>query len=196
MRHALSGMTVLAAMTLATAADAQGGKDGATHEVRVQDVRTRVDDIQDRVRQIRAALQALGGDIVPIEPFGPRALLVLKNDMSGAFRLARVRAYIDEQIEFVRDDAALADQTTVPIYVGALAPGEHTVRIELRFKGNGALVPYMEAYTFDAVSSRKVTTVGPKPIAVTFHAFERGDATTPLESRPAIEWQERILPAR
>jgi hypothetical protein len=199
MRQVLTGLVFLSSTAFAFSAGAQTPTptqiDGATHEVRLQDVRTRVDEVKEKIRELRNALQAQGRG-GPYDPFGAQAQITLRNEIGGAFRLVHARVFVDGVLELVRDDDQLQGLSTIPVFHGPLVAGEHVVRVELRYRGNGALLPYLEAFKFDIASSHVLTTEGPRPVTLTLRAFEKGDATTPFEQRPAFEWSEKIKPSR
>jgi hypothetical protein len=190
-------MVGLAFVFAATTAGAQEPeRDGATHAVQLQDVRTRANEIKDGVRRVHQALQTIGNGIARIDGVGQMTTVSVKNEMGPAFRLVRVRVFVDGDPELVRDDKALAALETLPAFAGTLPQGEHVVKIELRYKGNGAILPYLEAFTYDVTSAHVVTAAGTRPLAVTLSAFEQGDVTTPLDLRPATEWHEHLVGAR
>jgi hypothetical protein len=117
--------------------------------------------------------------------------------MSSAFVLSRALFVVDGQIQYNRQDdsGALADQKDIPIYSGAMPPGDHTIQVALTFQGNGyGVFSYLRGYKFDVKSSHSFTALEGKNLTVTATAFEKGGVTTPLEQRPTIEWHEKIQP--
>lgn len=84
------------------------------------------------------------------------------------------------------EDGALGDLRAVTAFHGMVTAGDHTVRVEARLTGNGAVLPYMRAYRFEVKDAGHFTAVEGRPSSITLGVYERGDVTTPFEQRPAI----------
>jgi hypothetical protein len=170
---------------------------GATYAVRLRDLEQRVDELKDQIRRSHTRLALLSDTIMGGGAAGSRSEVDFKNEMSSAFQLARALFVIDGQVQYNRQDdsGALGDQKEIPIYSGSVPPGDHTIQVALTFQGNGyGVFSYLRGYKFEVKSSHAFTAVEGKSISVTATAFEKGGVTTPLEQRPAIEWQEKLLP--
>jgi hypothetical protein len=170
---------------------------GATYAVRLRDLEQRVDELKDQIRRSHTRLALLSDTIMGGGAAGSRSEVEFKNEMSSAFQLARALFVIDGQVQYNRQDdsGALGDQKEIPIYSGSVPPGDHTIQVALTFQGNGyGVFSYLRGYKFEVKSSHAFTAVEGKSISVIATAFEKGGVTTPLEQRPAIEWQEKLLP--
>lgn len=170
---------------------------GATYAVRLRDLEQRVDELKDQIRRSHTRLALLSDTILGGGAAGSRSEVDFKNEMSSAFQLTRALFVIDGQVQYNRQDdsGALADQKEIPIYSGSVPPGDHTIQVALTFQGNGyGVFSYLRGYKFEVKSSHAFTAVEGKAIAVTATAFEKGGVTTPLEQRPAVEWQEKLQP--
>ncbi len=170
---------------------------GATYSVRLRDLEQRVDELKDQIRRSHTRLALLSDTIVGGGAAGSRAEVEFTNEMSNAFELTRALFVIDGQVQYNRQDdtGALADQKDIPIYTGSMPPGDHTIQVALTFQGNGyGVFSYLRGYKFEVKSSHSFTAVEGKALTVTATAFEKGGVTTPLEQRPTIEWQEKVMP--
>ncbi len=170
---------------------------GATYAVRLRDLEQRVDELKDQIRRSHTRLALLSDTIMGGGAAGSRSEVDFKNEMSSAFQLTRALFVIDGQVQYNRQDesGALADQKDIPIYSGSVPPGDHTIQVALTFQGNGyGVFSYLRGYKFEVKSSHAFTAVEGKSIAIVATAFEKGGVTTPLEQRPAIEWQEKLQP--
>jgi hypothetical protein len=169
--------------------------DGATYSVRLRDLEARVDELKDQIRRSHTKLSLLSDTIMSGGAAGARAEVVLKNEMSSAFRLVRALVVLDGAVQYNRQDdtGALADQKEIPVFTGSVPPGDHTVQILLNFQGNGyGIFTYLRGYKFEVKSSHSFTVVEGKALSVTATALEKGGVTTPLEQRPAVEWREKV----
>jgi hypothetical protein len=170
---------------------------GATYAVRLRDLEQRVDELKDQIRRSHTRLALLSDTILGGGAAGSRSEVEFKNEMSSAFQLSRALFVIDGQVQYNRQDdsGALADQKEIPIYSGSVPPGDHTIQVALTFQGNGyGVFSYLRGYKFEVKSSHAFTAVEGKTISVIASAYEKGGVTTPLEQRPAIEWQEKLQP--
>jgi hypothetical protein len=179
----------------ATAGSAAPAMDGATYSVRLRDLEARVDELKDQIRRSHTKLSLLSDTIMSGGAAGARAEIVLRNEMSSAFRLVRALVVLDGAVQYNRQDdtGALADQKEIPVFTGSVPPGDHTVQILLNFQGNGyGIFTYLRGYKFEVKSSHSFTVVEGKALTVTATALEKGGVTTPLEQRPAMEWREKV----
>ena len=170
---------------------------GATYAVRLRDLEQRVDELKDQIRRSHTRLALLSDTILGGGAAGSRSEVEYKNEMSSAFQLTRALFVIDGQVQYNRQDdsGALGDQKDIPIYSGSVPPGDHTIQVALTFQGNGyGVFSYLRGYKFEVKSSHAFTAVEGKTISVIATSYEKGGVTTPLEQRPAIEWQEKLQP--
>jgi hypothetical protein len=169
--------------------------DGATYGVRLRDLEARVDELKDQIRRSHTRLALLSDTILSGGAAGSRAEIVFRNEMSSAFRLVQALFVVDGAVQYNRADesGALADQKEIPIFNGAIPPGDHTVQVKLKFQGNGyGVFTYLRGYKFDVQSAHQWTAVEGKTIGLVATALEKGGVTTPLEQRPTVEWQEKV----
>lgn len=171
------------------------GTDGATYTVRLRDLESRVDELKDQIRRSHTKLSLLSDTILSGGVAGARANIVFRNQMSGAFRLTRALFVLDGAVQYNRQDESggLANQKEIPIFSGNVPPGDHTISVVLNFQGSSlAVFQYLKGYKFEQKSSHAFTAGEGKALQITAVAYEKGNATTPYEDRPAVSWQEKI----
>lgn len=171
------------------------GTDGATYTVRLRDLESRVDELKDQIRRSHTKLSLLSDTILSGGVAGARANIVFQNKMSGAFRLTRALFVLDGAVQYNRQDESggLANQKEIPIFSGNVPPGDHTISVVLNFQGSSlAVFQYLKGYKFEQKSSHAFTAGEGKALQITAVAYEKGNATTPYEDRPAVSWQEKI----
>jgi hypothetical protein len=193
---ATSAAPVATAAPAASAAPANSaGMDGATYAVRLRDLEGRVDELKDQIRRSHTRLALLSDTIMGGGAAGSRSEITFENQMSSAFKLTKCVIVLDGAVQYTRQDdsGALADQKEIPVFNGSVPPGDHTVSVLLNFQGNGyGVFTYLRGYKFEVKSSHSFTATEGKTIAVTATALEKGGVTTPLEQRPAIQFNEKI----
>ncbi len=199
------GFVTLALVVVPTAALAQDSKshppmDGSTHTVKLQDVRTRTDEVKAELRRIHSQLAGISDQVFRTESgatgFSGRGEIRFKNEMSGAYRLVHVTVLMDGKPLYEKEGDTLASLPEtgkdLPVFTGALVTGDHILTLQLTFKGNGYGVFYLEGYTFNVKSTHAITVGGTGPVNIVVVSYEKGDMTTPLELRPAVEWRETV----
>jgi hypothetical protein len=173
------------------------GMNGPTYSVRLRDLEQRVDELKDQIRRSHTRLAMISDTILSGGAAGSRAEIDFKDEMSSAFLLTHALFVMDNQVQYNKQDdsGALADQREIPIYTGSVPPGDHTINVALTFQGNGyGVFSYLRGYKFEVKSSHSFTAVEGKALQVTATAYEEGGVTTPLESRPKIQWHETLKP--
>jgi hypothetical protein len=191
-----AGIVMALGATWSGGAAAQNGstppapKDGGTYQVRMQDLKERIDELKEQVRRMEQRAKLLA-DSTPSAVGPVEADIDVRDLTTSAYMLTSVHVWLDDQLVYVRTDegGALGDLRAVTAFHGSIAPGEHTVRIDARLSGNGSMLPYMRAYRFEVRDERRFVATEGRPAHVTIRAYERGDVTTPFEQRPAIAWE-------
>ena len=143
-----------------------------------------------RVGQLKEAV--LGGGI------GARASIVHVNKMGSKFRLLKLVYALDGSQIFARSDESgkLHDSKRFEVLTGPVAPGSHTLSVVAIYRGNGyGVFRYLNKYKFTVRSSHTFTVDEGKSTSIQAIAFERGNATTPMEKRPAIDFKVSVIKA-
>jgi hypothetical protein len=176
-------------------ATAPAGVDGATYAVRLRDVEQRVDELKEQIRRSHTRLSLLTDTVLSVGVSGSRSDLQFQNEMSNAFLLVRALFVLDGAVQYNKSDdsGALAEQTQIPIFTGAVPPGDHTLQVLLQYQGNGyGVFSYLKGYHFDVRSSHSFTAVEGKTLSLQVIAYEKGGVTVPLEQRPAVRYVEKV----
>ena len=190
--------TPAAATTAASASTTAGAPiDGSTYVVRLRDLEQHIDELKEQIRRSHTRLSLLSDTILSGGAGGARAEINFRNDLSSAFRLTGALFVLDGAVQYNKqdesDDSALANQKDIPIFIGSIPPGDHTVQIVLQLRGNGyGVFSYLKGYKFKVPSSHSFTVSEGKTLKLDVIAWEKGDVTTDLTDRPAIRFTENI----
>jgi hypothetical protein len=179
----------------AAAAAGPGGIDGATYAVRLRDLEQRIDELKEQIRRSHTRLSLLTDTVLAGGVSGSRADVQFQNEMSNAFMLVRALVVLDGAVQYNKSDdsGALSEQTQIPIFTGAIPPGDHTLQVLLQYQGNGyGVFSYLKGYHFDVRSSHSFTVVEGKTVNLQVIAYEKGGVTVPLEQRPAVRYVEKV----
>jgi hypothetical protein len=181
----------------ASATAAAAPIDGSTYVVRLRDLEQHIDELKEQIRRSHTRLSLLSDTILSGGAGGARAEINFVNDLSSAFRLTGALFVLDGAVQYNKqdesDDSALASQKTIPIFIGSIPPGDHTVQIVVQLRGNGyGVFSYLKGYKFKVPSSHSFTITEGKTLKLDVIAWEKGDVTTDLTDRPAIRFTENI----
>ena len=181
----------------ATTATAAAPIDGSTYVVRLRDLEQHIDELKEQIRRSHTRLSLLSDTILSGGAGGARAEINFRNDLSSAFRLTGALFVLDGAVQYNKqdeaDDSPLANQKDIPIFIGSIPPGDHTVQIVLQLRGNGyGVFSYLKGYKFKVPSSHSFTITEGKTLKLDVIAWEKGDVTTDLTDRPAIRFTENV----
>jgi len=171
--------------------------DGSTYVVRLRDLEQHIDELKEQIRRSHTRLSLLSDTILSGGAGGARAEITFRNDLSSAFRLTGALFVLDGAVQYNKqdeaDDSPLANQKDIPIFIGSIPPGDHTVQIVLQLRGNGyGVFSYLKGYKFKVPSSHSFTITEGKTLKLDVIAWEKGDVTTDLTDRPAIRFTENV----
>lgn len=151
-----------------------------------------IESLKDRVFRSKARLSLLKETVLRGVMAGSRVILAHRNRMGASFRLIKIVYVLDGAQIYARSDdsGALDEEDEIVIFDGNLPPGAHTATVELTYRGHGfGLFAYLNAYTFESRSTHTFTAPENAAIKVTSVGFERGNMTTEMKDRPAVDWQ-------
>jgi len=93
----------------------------------------------------------------------------------------------------------LPDQPTLQefdVYNGAIQPGSHTLSVALTYQGNGfGVFSYLKGYKFNVKSSHTFVAGESKSTNITVVGYEKGNITTQLSDKPAIDFRVNVMSA-
>jgi hypothetical protein len=171
-----------------------GGGEG--YSVQLKQLEQRVSELKEQIFRSKARLNLLKETVLHGVIAGSRAMIVFKNEMGSAFKLVRVVFALDGvQIKSLADDTGkLNDAEKFEIFNGAIVPGPHTVMVMLVYRGSGfGVFNYFKGYKFTVRSSHTFTAGEGKLTEITVRGFEKGNITTPLAERPAVDFKLNLL---
>jgi hypothetical protein len=156
-----------------------------------------VRDLKDRIFRSKARLQLLKETVLQGVMAGSRVIVAHRNVMGSQFRLVSVAYSLDGAQIFARQDettGSLDELDELVVFDGNLVPGPHTVTVELEYRGRGfGSFSYLNNYTFESRSSHTFTAPENSAVRLTGIGFERGNMTTEMRDRPAVDWQTTAL---
>lgn len=179
----------------ATSASREEGMDAGTYAVRLRDLEQRINELKEQIFRSKARLSLLAETVLQGVVAGAQAVIVHENRMSSSYRLVKAVYALDGARIFSKADeeGGLGERRELDIYDGSIVPGEHTLTVNLEYRGHGyGIFSYLKGYRFRVRSNYSFTAPEGKAITVRVVGFEKGGPTAPLEERPAIRYIERM----
>ena len=169
--------------------------DAGTYAVRLRDLEQRINELKEQIFRSKARLSLLAETVLEGVVGGGQAVILHENRMSQSYKLVRVVYALDGAPIFTKADeeGTLGAQQEFEVYNGSIVPGEHTLTVNLEYRGHGyGVFAYLKGYRFKVRST--YTFAVPEGRVSTVHVvgYEKGGPTTPLEERPAVRYIERV----
>jgi hypothetical protein len=181
-----------------TAAPAAGGADQGAYTVRLRSLEKNVNELKEQIFRTKARLNLLKETVLGGVIGASRAIIHHKNEMGSSFRLVKAAYALDGvQIYAKADDSgALAEMQDFDIYNGAIQPGSHTLSVALTYQGNGfGVFSYLKGYKFNVKSSHTFVAGDSKTTNITVVGYEKGNITTQLSDKPAVDFRVNVISA-
>jgi hypothetical protein len=117
--------------------------------------------------------------------------VLIENDVSGAYRLQRVRVMLDHMVLCQTEEASVGEYAVIPTGLAQVPPGDHEIEVELEFAGNGyGVFAYLKGYRFSVSGQHSIEHPAEGSVVVRATASEGGTATTPLQDRLKLSFTE------
>jgi hypothetical protein len=169
--------------------------EAGTYGVRLRDLEQRVNELKEQIFRSKARLSLLAETVLQGVVAGAQARIVHENKMGNSYKRVKATYALDGAPIFSKADeeGGLHDREEFDIYHGSIVPGEHTLTVQLEYRGHGyGIFSYLKGYRFKVSSSHTFTSPEGKAATLRVVGFEKGGPTAPLEERPAIRYVERV----
>jgi hypothetical protein len=173
-----------------------GAADSGAYTVRLRSLEKNVNELKEQIFRTKARLNLLKETVLGGVIGASRAIIRHKNEMGSSFRLTTAAYALDGvQIFSKSDDSGrLADTQEFDIYNGAIQPGSHTLSVSLVYQGNGfGVFSYLKGYKFKVKSSHTFVAGESKTTSITVVGFEKGNITTQLSDKPAVDFRVNVI---
>ncbi len=187
-----------AATTAAPAPTGGAPTDSGGYTVRLRSLEKNVNELKEQIFRTKARLNLLKETVLGGVIGASRAIIKHKNEMGSSFRLIKAVYALDGvQIYAKADDTGrLAEMQEFDVYNGAIQPGSHTLSVMMLYQGNGfGVFSYLKGYKFTVHSSQTFVAGESKTTAISVVGYEKGNITTNLQDRPAIDFRVNVMSA-
>ena len=169
--------------------------DAGTYAVRLRDLEQRINELKEQIFRSKARLSLLAETVLEGVVGGGQAVIIHENRMSQSYKLVRVVYALDGAPIFTKADeeGSLGEQDEFEVYNGSIVPGEHTLTVNLEYRGHGyGVFAYLKGYRFKVRSTYTFAVPEGRVSTLQVVGYEKGGPTTPLEERPAVRYIERV----
>lgn len=169
--------------------------DAGTYSVRLRDLEQRVNELKEQIFRSKARLSLLAETVLQGVVAGSHARIVHENKMGNSYKLVKVAYALDGApiLNKADEEGGIGEGEPFDVYNGSIVPGEHTLTVQLEYRGDGyGIFSYLKGYRFKVNSSHTFSAPEGKAASVRIVGYEKGGPTAPLEERPAIRYIERV----
>ena len=178
------------------AAAAGGGSDSGAYTVRLRSLEKNVNELKEQIFRTKARLNLLKETVLGGVIGASRAVIHHKNEMGSSFRLIKAAFALDGVQIAAKSEGGLAEMQEFDVYNGAIQPGSHTLSVSLQYQGNGfGVFSYLKGYKFNVKSSHTFVAGESKSTNITVVGYEKGNITTQLSDKPAIDFRVNVMSA-
>jgi hypothetical protein len=163
----------------------------ADYEVRLREMEEKVVTLKEKIYAEKTRLVLLKEKILSNVVAEAWTVVVHQNDMGSAFTLESIMYYMDgkKKLYMENKDGILDKQRSIEIFSGSVVPGNHTVTVEMVYRGTGKVFTYLEGYKFKITSKYTFYASQGRIVKVDCVGYEKGGITYSLEERPAIKFK-------
>ena len=177
-------------------AAAAGGADSGAYTVRLRSLEKNVNELKEQIFRTKARLNLLKETVLGGVIGASRAVIHHKNEMGSSFRLIKAAFALDGVQIAAKSEGGLSDLQEFDVYNGAIQPGSHTLSVSLQYQGNGfGVFSYLKGYKFNVKSSHTFVAGESKSTNITVVGYEKGNITTQLSDKPAIDFRVNVMSA-
>jgi hypothetical protein len=175
---------------------AAAGTDSGAYTVRLRSLEKNVNELKEQIFRTKARLNLLKETVLGGVIGASRALIHHKNEMGSSFKLIKAAYALDGVQIMAKSEGNLAELQEFDVYNGAIQPGSHTLSVALVYQGNGfGVFSYLKGYKFNVKSSHTFVAGESKSTNITVVGYEKGNITTQLADKPAIDFRVNVMSA-
>ena len=164
--------------------------------MRLRSLEKNVNELKEQIFRTKARLNLLKETVLGGVIGASRAVIRHKNEMGSSFRLVKAAYALDGVQISAKSEGGLPDMQEFDVYNGAIQPGSHTLSVSLQYQGNGfGVFSYLKGYKFNVKSSHTFVAGESKSTNITVVGYEKGNITTQLSDKPAIDFRVNVMSA-
>jgi hypothetical protein len=161
----------------------------------IQRIESQVNELKEEIFRSRTRLAILKESVLASGLSGTELKILHRNEMGANFKLERILYLLDGSPirQAVDQNGELDQQEEIEILNGPIAPGNHTLQVELVYRGNGfGVFSYLQSYRFTLNDVNTFRAEEGKRITIAVVGYERNGITLELKDRPDIRFERTL----
>ena len=160
------------------------------YNMKLRELEEKVVGLKEKIFKSKTRLLLLKEQILHNVIAEARSVIIHNNDMGSSFTLEQVLYRLDNDKIYFQDnkDGVLDQKTEFEIFNGNVLPGNHTISVELAYRGNGSIFSYIDGYFFKISSSYTFFATKGRITRIKVVGYEKGGITTDLEQKPYVRY--------
>jgi hypothetical protein len=161
----------------------------------IQRIESQVNELKEEIFRSRTRLAILKESVLASGLSGTELKITHRNEMGANFKLTRILYVLDgSPIEQVTDiNGELDRQEEIEILHGNVTPGNHTLEVEMIYRGNGfGVFSYLQSYRFTLNDVLTFRAEEGKRLTISAVGYERSGITLELKDRPNIRFDRKV----
>jgi hypothetical protein len=159
-------------------------------------IEEKVNTLKERVFRSKATLQLLKEIVVQGSSSGSRGAIWHVNKLGRGYTIESIAYYLDGQGKFSKVDpsGALDKSKELKVFEGPIPPGNHTLTLNLKLRGNGfGIFSYVKNYVFNVQASTAFVAEDGKSCKVRAILNERAGIGRSFTERPHVKFETRCI---
>lgn len=159
-------------------------------------IESQVNELKEEIFRSRTRLAILKESVLASGLSGTELRIVHRNQMGANFKLERALYMLDgDPLYRVTDqDGELDQQEEIEIFNGPIQSGNHSLQVELVYRGNGfGVFSYLQSYRFTLNDDTTFRAEEGKRVTINVTGYERSGVTLELKDRPDIRFERDII---
>ncbi len=181
----------------APATGAAGGADQGAYTVRLRSLEKNVNELKEQIFRTKARLNLLKETVLGGVIGASRAIIRHKNEMGSSFRLIKAAYALDGvQIYSQSRRQRRSGRDAGVRHLQRRHPARARTRCRSRsiYQGNGfGVFSYLKGYKFNVKSSHTFVAGESKTTNITVVGYEKGNITTQLSDKPAVDFRVNVI---
>jgi hypothetical protein len=161
----------------------------------IQRIESQVNELKEEIFRSRTRLAILKESVLASGLSGTEVKILHRNEMGANFKLERILYLLDGSPikQTVDINGELDQQEEIEILNGPINPGNHTLQVELIYRGNGfGVFSYLQSYRFTLNDVYTFRAEQGKRINIAAVGYERSGITLELKDRPDIRFERSL----
>lgn len=161
------------------------------YDLKLRELEEKVVTLKEKIFRSKTRLMLLKERILNDVIAEAKLVVEHQNDMGSSFKAVEVHYRLDGETLKLLDNATgnLDSDEPLEIFSGNVAPGNHSLSVEMVYQGDSIFFTYLKDYVFKLRASYTFFATKGKITKVTSTGFLKGDITYNITDRPSIKFK-------